>query len=217
MTDFPLTAHSLKVAVKMGTQQKTLEIRFENCGTFIEQTLSSPKANEQTPPSPKNEASPSSDFQFVNISAPSEIKDTETRKFIRSSVANNCRRKQFLRHSHSSSQGVDTHYCLDTKPTSFLAKNFCQVCGFSFRKKTASRASKQCSQESPEPEKGVIETEIFAAGRVDPFSSFPIPTKPYMYTLIDHCQFFFLSMAYEATIFLFNIMRDMSFPQDSDV
>ena len=172
----------------MNSQQKMFEIHFESFGSFMEQNVTSPSANNQAFPPPKKEASPTSDFQFVNISVPSEIKGTETRKFIRSSVAYNYRRKQFLRHSNSSSEGSDSHSCLDANPRFSAEKNFCPVCGFSLRKKSRCRTPHPDSRDSSEPEKDIIETAILGAGRVDPFAVFPIATKPYMHTLIDHCQ-----------------------------
>ena len=140
-------------------------------------------------PSPKVTEPSSSEFQFVNISEPADMKDSKNKKLVRRSVAFSHRRKQVLRHSTNSAFGKSHHSCLDPSLGFRPPVNYCQVCGFSLRKKLASQSSKLEEQEGGATETECLETGILGAGRVDPFATFPIVAQPYMHVLVDHCRF----------------------------
>ena len=79
----------------------------------------------------KRSESTSSEFQFVNISEPSDMKDSKNMKLVRRSVAFSHRRKQVLRHSIDPATRNGHHSCLDPNLSSHPPLNYCQICGFS--------------------------------------------------------------------------------------
>lgn len=152
-------------------------------------TTTTSKKIQPIPPNMKPSDSSSSKFQFVNISGPAEMKDSKNKKLVRRSVAFNHRRKQVMRHSRGQSLGTSPHSCLDPNLSSQPPVNFCHVCGFSFRKKRDGLSAKPDEGEIDCGERECMEAGLLGAGRVDPFGTFPIASKPHMHLLVDHCKF----------------------------
>jgi hypothetical protein len=140
----------------------------------------------------KRSTVPSSAFQFVNISSPSEIRQPAIRNLVRRSVAIRHRKKQALRHCATSGQENVLHRCTGADLGSLLSPKFCQVCGESLRKKSGSPSI--VIDELEEVRETGVETACFeamvlGATKTDPFGTYPVPIKPYMNILVNHCQY----------------------------
>jgi hypothetical protein len=136
--------------------------------------------------------SPSSAFQFVNISSPSEIRQPGFRNLVRRSVAIHHRERQVRRHSDTPRQETVAHRCTGADSGSSSTPNFCQVCGDSLRKRRSSRSIViEDLEEAPETgvETACLEAVVLGATTTDPFGTYPVPVQPYMHILLDHCQY----------------------------
>jgi hypothetical protein len=130
-------------------------------------------------PSPPHNSAPSTpDFQFVNISEPADMKAAGHRKLVRKSVASNHRRKQVLGRSSASGKSTPPHSCATKAGDPH--QGYCQACGSSLHTRRDSSSSRSGRKDES--------LYLFAAG-VDPFHSFPIPSRPYMHVLVDHCKY----------------------------
>jgi hypothetical protein len=127
------------------------------------------------PPDDSTSLTPS--FQFVNISDPADMKALEHRKFVRKSVASNQRKRQVLGLSSAFGGGGPPH-CSAKAGDSH--QSYCQACGTSIQTRRDYTSSYDGKDDS---------LYLFARG-VDPSSSFPIPSRPYMHVLVDHCRCF---------------------------
>jgi hypothetical protein len=128
---------------------------------------------------PDDSASSTPDFQFVNISDPADMKAPEHRKFIRKSVASNHRKRQVLGQSSASGQRSPPHSCSAKGGDSH--QSYCQACGSSIQTRRDFLSSSYDRQD---------ESLYLIGVGVDPFNNFPIPSRPYMQVLIDHCKYF---------------------------
>jgi hypothetical protein len=106
----------------------------------------------------------SSEFQFVNISDPSNMKSSKNRKLVRRSVAVSYRRKQLFQHATLPRSEEDHHSCLDTHLNSRSTVNYCQVCGYSLEKEQRSRSRPDEREDIP-CDAGSVVTNILGAGK----------------------------------------------------
>lgn len=143
-----------------------------------------------SPPSPQEMATLGSDFQFVNISGPADIKSPENRNLVRRSVAASHRRKQVMRRSTAPGQMESCHMCLGATSSSEATPNYCSICGHSLRRKRGELPSNAAETEDAYelPEARSVQLPLLGAGNIDPFATFPISTQPYMYFLVDYCE-----------------------------
>jgi hypothetical protein len=128
---------------------------------------------------PDDSASSTPDFQFVNISDPADMKAPEHRKFVRKSVASNHRKRQVLGLSSASGQSRPPHSCSAKGGDSH--QSYCPACGTSIQTRRDSLSSIYGGKDES--------LYLFGPG-VDPFNNFPIPSRPYMQVLVDHCKYF---------------------------
>jgi hypothetical protein len=157
--------------------------------TFSEFTTSlrNPNSHRRIPPNsilamslpPNDPTSLTPGFQFVNISDPADMKAPEHRKFVRKSVASNHRKRQVLGLSPAFGQSSPPHSCSAKGGDSH--QSYCQACGTSIQTRRDSLSLGYDRKDES--------LYLFGKG-VDPFNNFPIPSRPYMEVLVDHCKCF---------------------------
>lgn len=165
-----------------------VKTQYEVHESFVQDATSTSDTTSPKCPALKTPHSSSSQFQFVNISKPAEMRDFKNKKLVRRSVAFSHRRKQILSQSKDPLLPSGSHMCLHPNFSTQPPVNYCQVCGFSLRKKRGGSSAKSHESEDDYEEKECVENGILGAGRVDPFATFPIASQPYMHLLVDHCK-----------------------------
>jgi hypothetical protein len=128
-----------------------------------------------------------SGLQFVNITKPNHIKDTKTQKLIRRAAAQNSRKRSVL---EKAQEIVLKHKSCSLSDEELCKLASCPECGLPLaqdgnRPNTGGETVKLLWPQSTN-QTSLVPT--LGAGRSDPFLAFPIPMRPYMNVLIDHCQ-----------------------------
>ncbi len=155
-----------------------------------------------------------STLHFVNLSTPTEGKDEETRKAVRTHVMQQYIQKKRLRETRRvakkpSSKRVAQLQCTCARPFSTSSNGFgnnpsvCPTCHGRQRpvaepaldggdgrrfglQQAVTRSTAHRRRHTIHP------ATILGAGRVDPFGIYPVEVQPYMHDLLDHCEYHLL-------------------------